>query len=124
MSPVQREKILKMLGEGHFVITACRKAGISRAHYYDVRNADAEFAADADAAIADSEAACLDAIRTDLAWQSRAWILERRFAERWAKKPEPPPVVAGTTVNVALPADPAEQAAVLRALADKVGGGT
>ncbi len=29
---------------------------------------------------------CLDFIMKDKSWQSKAWLLERRFPDRWAKK--------------------------------------
>jgi hypothetical protein len=40
----QKEKILKALEEEHGVVTsACKRAGISRAQYYKLWNADSEF---------------------------------------------------------------------------------
>lgn len=124
MSPDKRAVVLAMLADGHFVTTACKKAGISREHYYETRRNDAAFGAATDAAIADSEAACLAAIKVDPQWQSKAWILERRFAERWAKKPEAALTGQPTATTITLPDSPAERAAVLRALADKAEGGT
>jgi len=124
MSPAQREKLLEHLRKGHFITSACKFVGISRDHYYDCRVDDPSFKDAADKALADSEEECLSAIRCDPAWQSKAWFLERRFAERWAKKPDVIAPTANGAVTVTLPADPAERAAVLRALAAKAEQGT
>lgn len=124
MSPAQREKLLEHLRKGHFITSACKFVGISRDHYYDCRVDDPSFKDAADKALADSEEECLSAIRSDPAWQSKAWFLERRFAERWAKKPDVIAQAPGGTVSIALPADAAERASVLEALAEKARRGT
>ena len=33
-----------------------------------------------------AELACLAEIRQDGSWQSKAWVLERRYPERWGRK--------------------------------------
>lgn len=124
MSPAQRDKCLQMIAAGHFITTACRASGFSKEHFYDTKAADPTFKAAAESAMADAEASCLAAIASDPAWQSRAWILERRFGERWARKPDVIAQAPGGTVSIALPADAAERASVLEALAEKARRGT
>ncbi len=120
MSPRQRDTILAMLRKGHFVSVACLQAGVGRSRFYELLQEYPVLAQQVAAAKAEAEDVCLSAIIADPSWQARAWVLERRHAKRWAKK-QPDVVIAPQrdAGGLKLPDDPAEQAVILRALADQ-----
>lgn len=96
-NPQVQVKICRALRNGHYLETAARLAGIC----YDtlrewVKRGEggdpefSEFAADIKKAIASSESELLqqifEAARDKSTWQAGAWILERRFPDRWGKQ--------------------------------------
>lgn len=120
MNARQRARVLEALRKGHYVVVACQQAGISRASYYDWTQKDPTFAEETAKAKSDAEDACLGAIMADPSWQARAWVMERRYGKRWAKKT--PDVVVQqvhAAQSVQLPADPAERVKVLEALTER-----
>lgn len=82
----RRDAILEALAAGNHVETACRMAGISKSAFYAWVHADPDFENAVNEAIARSEAELLRRIRDDASWQSKAWILERRWPERWGRR--------------------------------------
>jgi hypothetical protein len=80
------EIIIESLRRGMSIEGACSSAGICAQTYYNWRNASPDFGEEADRAIGDAESLCIDVIRQDASWQSKAWLLERRFPDRYARK--------------------------------------
>lgn len=94
LSPTVKSRICSVLANGNYIQTACAvarihvsqffrwmekgehaKSGIYREFYDAVKEAEQT-----------AELACLAEIRQDESWQSKAWVLERRFPERWGRK--------------------------------------
>lgn len=86
------QSVIDHLEVGNTIMTSVHKSGICKQTYYNWREADEKFRQAADEAIAKSEEALLNQImrmaitRDD--WRAPAWILERRFPERWSAKQE------------------------------------
>lgn len=120
MNPKGRERVLAALRRGHYIVTACRFAGISKSAFYDLYGEDEAFKADVEAAKAHAEDSCLEALMQEPSWQARAWVLERRYGKRWAKK-APDVVIQQVAAHngLKLPDDPLEQAKVFDALAER-----
>jgi hypothetical protein len=102
------ENLIRLVGEGNYVSVACRAAGISKTTYFRWLEQGAAYC-EAEAAgkkpIADhkvfvgfrrrieaarAQAEC-DAIRKirdagEKDWKSLAWLLERRYKQRWGTK--------------------------------------
>ena len=81
------EKIADCIALGNFANVACAFAGISTTTYHEWMNDESkpEFTEAIKEAEAISEIDALAAIRNDPSWQSKAWFLERKFKDRWAK---------------------------------------
>jgi len=79
-------KILAAVKTGATVEAACSFARTTKQSFYAWLKKDPELKADYEEALAHSEIFLLAEIRKDPSWQSKAWILERRFPERWAKR--------------------------------------
>jgi hypothetical protein len=87
-----KKSIVEHLEVGNTIETSAFKSGIGRTTYYNWYNADEKFATACNEAIAKAEEALLNqimgmAIRRD-DWRAPAWILERRFPDRWGAKQE------------------------------------
>ena len=67
---------------------ACEAANISRQTYYRWMDEIPEFKELVNATMSDVEAALLDNISSYGDWRASAWILERRFPQRWGQKRE------------------------------------
>lgn len=86
-----KERICDALKLGVTCEAAANYAGCSRDTYYRWRKDDPDFAAAADLAMSASEVQLIMDIRSDGSWQSKAWLLERRWPERYGRmerKPE------------------------------------
>ena len=91
----QRDQLLSNLREGMSIEGACAQSDISVPTYYrwiKESGIDGEWTREVEAAITFSEAVILDNIKKTTAlkedWRGWAWILERRFRERWGAKRE------------------------------------
>ena len=91
----QREQLLANLREGMTIQAACAQSDISVPTYYrwlKESGEDGEGTKEVEAANDFSEAVILDNIKKTTAlkedWRGWAWILERRFRERWGAKRE------------------------------------
>jgi hypothetical protein len=79
-----------------YIETACALVGVGRSTVYgwmrrgrkETEGPFAEFLDDVKKAAAEQEADCLDGIRLAGAdhWQARAWLLERRYPDRWSNR--------------------------------------
>jgi len=95
-----QKRLLSAIEKGLSIIDSCEYAGISEKTYYNWLNKDIETIKDAGEqkkffiqflqnikkAQSECQMYCLDFIMKDKSWQSKAWLLERRFPDRWAKK--------------------------------------
>lgn len=97
----KRERLLDNLRTGMSVEAACTQSSISRATYYLWIEEDEEFAEEVEAAKDFSEATLLQTIKyqgeAKQDWRASAWILERRFPDRWGAKREVDVNVNNTT---------------------------
>ncbi len=93
------EKISRYVGEGLFYQQAADIVGVDRITIYtwkrkgkeDISNGNsdtlhAKLAIALKKAESERELACIAKIREDESWQSKAWLLERRYSERWVKR--------------------------------------
>ena len=91
-TPARQERILENLRAGLTKEVSATQAGISpRSFYYWVEH-DEQFAEEVQAAIDFSEAVLLAELKAQgqarQDWRASAWLLERRFPERWGAKRE------------------------------------
>lgn len=91
----ERDELLDNLRDGLTVEASCAQAGIGKTTYYEWLKAsgeDGEWTREVDAAITYSEAVILSKIKQTAElkedWRGWAWILERRFPQRWGAKRE------------------------------------
>lgn len=82
---VAKERIIQALSLGCFIKEACDYGGVWYKTYQSWYNSDKKFREKVIATIAQGEVLLLAEIRRDPSWQAKAWILERRFRERWAR---------------------------------------
>jgi hypothetical protein len=80
-----QKRLLEALSLGCYIKEAAHYAGVTYETYKNWYNGDKKFREEVEIAIAKSEALLLAEIRRDPSWQSKAWILERRFRERWGR---------------------------------------
>jgi len=80
-------KISAIVADGNFATVACAAVGIAECTYYAWLNDPdkPEFSQAIKEAEAQSEMDAVSIIRNDGSWQSKAWLLERKFKTRWAK---------------------------------------
>lgn len=99
LSPELREQIAQLIRAGNTVETAAAAAGLSERSFYSwMERGEAESSGDyvdfrdaVEQARAESEAVLVARIAkaaSSGSWQAASWLLERRFAERWAKVTE------------------------------------
>ncbi len=94
-----KDRLLDAITKGLTINDACEYAGISEQTYYNWLNKEVssikneedkkkylEFLESLKKAQSECQMYCLDFIMKDKSWQSKAWVLERRFPDRWAKK--------------------------------------
>jgi hypothetical protein len=79
-------KVLALLRNAVPVEGACAIAGVHRGTWYAWLKADAGLKQAHDDAIQASEATLVLELRKETAWQAKAWLLERRFPERWRRR--------------------------------------
>jgi len=91
----QKDQLLANLRDGLTVEASCAQAGIAKATYYEWLKSSGEggeWTREVDAAITFSEAVLLSKIKQTAElkedWRGLAWILERRFPQRWGAKRE------------------------------------
>jgi hypothetical protein len=84
------DKILKAIREGNTYEVSAKLAGISYPTLAEWRNKYPDFSEALKEADEDGERVLLDRIKTagiePKFWQANAWILERRFPDRWARR--------------------------------------
>ena len=93
------QRLILAIERGLTIADACEYSGISEKTYYNWLNKDTtqikddeerkkfvQFLQDIKKAQSECQMYCLDFIMKDKSWQSKAWLLERRFPDRWAKK--------------------------------------
>ena len=94
-----QQRLILAIERGLTIADACEYSGISEKTYYNWLNKDTtqikndeerkkfvQFLQDIKKAQSECQMYCLDFIMKDKSWQSKAWLLERRFPDRWAKK--------------------------------------
>ena len=94
-----QKNLLTAIEKGLTIDDACAYAGIVKQTYYNWLNKDVEsikdeatkknfidFLDSLKKAQSECQMYCLDFLMKDKSWQSKAWVLERRFPDRWAKK--------------------------------------
>lgn len=94
-----QQRLILAIERGLTIVDACEYSGISEKTYYNWLNKDTtqikddddrkkfvQFLQDIKKAQSECQMYCLDFIMKDKSWQSKAWLLERRFPDRWAKK--------------------------------------
>lgn len=79
-------KVLTLIRNGVPIASSCAMTGIDKTTWYGWLRADAELKTQHDEAVAASEATLVLEIRKETSWQAKAWMLERRFPERWRKQ--------------------------------------
>lgn len=95
LTPERQERICELLRAGNYAGVAAKAAGIAESTFYAWiergekarTGAFAEFAEAVKKAEAEGETAALEIIQTAAleSWQAAAWLLERRFPQRWAR---------------------------------------
>ena len=80
--------ICTYLRKGCTIEASCQAANIGRATYYRWLEEIPEFKEFVNATESDVEATLLDTIREFGDWRAAAWILERRYPQRWGVKRE------------------------------------
>jgi len=83
-----KEAILRTISLGLHAERAAQAHGISRGTFSSYRKRNPDFAAAIKEAEAAAESTFLGRmfLHTDRHWQCLAWMLERRWPERWAKR--------------------------------------
>ncbi len=93
LTPETERAILKALSVGLYVETACDLAGVSRECFYNwIKEGEAHqtgkhrrFSDNVKKAQAQAEGRLIGHLLQDDSWQSKAWILERKFRKRWGR---------------------------------------
>jgi hypothetical protein len=94
-----QQRLVTAIERGLSIEDACVYAGITKKTYYNWINKNTDeikdeaerkkflhFLHNIKKAQSECQMYCLDFIMKDKSWQSKAWVLERRFPDRWAKK--------------------------------------
>lgn len=79
-------KVLALLRNAVPINGACAIAGVHKGTWYGWLKTDPGLKQAHDDAIEASEATLVLELRKETAWQAKAWLLERRFPERWRKR--------------------------------------
>jgi len=79
-------QICDLISKGVPLNAAATGSGINRSTLYRWRKERKDFAEMVEQAIGVSEARLITDISINEDWRAKAWILERRFPERWSKK--------------------------------------
>lgn len=93
LTSAMSQKICKQIEKGMTIKRACQISGISEATYYEWLNraekGESKYI-DFSEALKKAEAKAQETLISKLSendqWQSKAWILERRFASEWGRK--------------------------------------
>lgn len=82
------DKILELIADGNYYITAVKACGISYSTFTRWMKEDKEFRKSVKRAEAEGEAACIKKIKIagEKNWTAVAWRLERRWPDRWGKR--------------------------------------
>jgi hypothetical protein len=80
--------ICTYLRKGCTIEASCQAANINKRTYYRWMEEIPEFREFVNATESDVEAALIDNISSYGDWRASAWILERRFPQRWGQKRE------------------------------------
>ncbi len=83
---VLANQICDLISKGVPLSAAASGSGINKSTLHRWRNEKEEFAEMVEQAIGVSESRLITQISTDEDWRAKAWILERRFPERWSKR--------------------------------------
>lgn len=89
-----RDRLLDNLREGMSIVAACTQAGISENTHYRwlEEDIDGEWTEEVNAAKDFAEAVALSKLKRlgdeKADWRAYAWILERRYPDRWGAKKE------------------------------------
>jgi len=89
-----RDRLLDNLREGMSIVAACTQAGVGERTYYRWLDEceDGEWTEDVNAAKDFAEAVALSKLKRlgdeKADWRAYAWILERRYPDRWGPKKE------------------------------------
>ena len=79
-------QICEHVSKGIPMRQAAQALGISESTFHRWRREKEEFAEMIDQAIGVSESRLITEISVNEDWRAKAWILERRFPERWSKR--------------------------------------
>jgi hypothetical protein len=91
-TPERVERLLSNLREGLSQAASISQAGICKTTFYNWLKTDEQFKADVEAAEDFAEAVQIAQIKAlgeaKMDWRAYAWLLERRFPDRWSAKRE------------------------------------
>ena len=89
-TPERVERLLSNLREGLSQAASISQAGIAKTTFYNWLKDDEQFKADVEAAEDFAEAVQIAQIKAlgeaKMDWRAYAWLLERRFPDRWSAK--------------------------------------
>jgi len=89
------KELVELISEAIPIETACRRAGIDKTTFYkwlkwgeEGKKRYKEFKEKIQRAEAEAETKLIMEISKEQSWKAKAWLLERRFKERWGKQEE------------------------------------
>ena len=93
IKPEQKEQLLNNLRDGMTIEAACALAGVHKTTFYRWRKNDPEWEELSDHAMNFAEPILLHQLKTAAEdkmgdWRAYAWILERRWPQRWGARQE------------------------------------
>jgi len=83
---VRANQICDQIAKGLPILQSAIACGISRTTFYRWKDERPEFEEMVNQAVAVSEARLLNKISDAEDWRAAAWVMERRFPDRWAKR--------------------------------------
>lgn len=93
LTPDTEKKLLNHIRMGLTIVNSCQLSDISKSTYYSwidrAKNGEEPYSGFLDKlkkAEAEAKAKLIKDIQVDPSWQSKAWILERRWSSEWGKK--------------------------------------
>ncbi len=121
MTPAERQetmdRVIAARLNGCTLKESAGAAGLAPSTLYEWKNTFPEFSERLKLARFACRAECVDAIKKDKSWQSKAWILERLCPQAWGKKDvELAKKLLAEHGLPLFPTDPAEQMKVIRTL--------